>query len=84
MISLCPKAGNFRVPKHLNIMTYLKSISIGIYMYIKIDRGINSAEAVAQKLSNVRMYGICASVCDLNFDLFYFVSSLSSMNRCRK
>lgn len=65
------KTGNFRVSQHLNIMTYLQSISIGIYMYIKIDRGIRRRETVAYKLSNVRMYGTSASVCDLNFDLFF-------------
>lgn len=43
------------------------------YRYIHVYKnrpGNKKREAVAQKLSNVRMYGICASVCDLNFDLF--------------
>lgn len=67
MISLCPKAGNIRVPQHNDIFAVHKYRYIHVY---KNRPGNKKREAVAQKLSNVRMYGICASVCDLNFDLF--------------
>lgn len=54
------------------------------YMHVYKNRpGNKKREAVAQKLSNVRMYGTSVFVISILISS-YFVSSLSSMNRCRK